>query len=68
VLLHFGAEDTHIGPEQIEAVREAHPEVTIYVYEGAEHGFNCDQRGSYNADAAKLAKERTLEFLKTHIA
>ncbi len=68
VLLHFGAEDTHIGPEQIEAVREAHPEVTIYVYEGAEHGFNCDQRGSYNADAAKLARERTLEFLRTHIA
>jgi carboxymethylenebutenolidase len=68
VLLHFGAEDTHIGPEQIEAVREAHPEVTIYVYEGAEHGFNCDARGSYNADAAKLARARSLEFLKANIA
>jgi carboxymethylenebutenolidase len=68
VLLHFGANDSHIGPEQIEAVREAHPEVTIYVYEGAEHGFNCDQRGSYNPEAAKLARERTLEFLRTHIA
>jgi carboxymethylenebutenolidase len=68
VMLHFGAEDTHIGPEQIEAVREAHPNVEIFVYEGAEHGFNCDQRGSYNPEAAKLAKERTLEFLRTHIA
>ena len=68
VLLHFGGADTHIGPEQIEAVRSAHPEVTIYVYEGAEHGFNCDQRGSYNPEAAKLARERSLEFLKTHIA
>jgi carboxymethylenebutenolidase len=68
VLLHFGADDSHIGPEQIEAVRTAHPEVTIYVYEGAEHGFNCDQRGSYNPAAAKLARERSLEFLKTHIA
>ncbi len=68
VMLHFGGKDTHIGPEQIEAVREAHPEVTIWVYEDAEHGFNCDQRGSYNAAASKLARERTLEFLRTHIA
>jgi carboxymethylenebutenolidase len=68
VLLHFGADDSHIGVDQIDAVREAHPEVTIYVYEGADHGFNCDQRGSYNPEAAKLAKARTLEFLKTHIA
>jgi carboxymethylenebutenolidase len=68
VLLHFGGDDSHIGPEQIDAVRTAHPEVTIYVYEGAEHGFNCDQRGSYNPAAAKLARSRSLEFLKTHIA
>jgi carboxymethylenebutenolidase len=68
VLLHFGAKDTHIGPEQVEAVREAHPEVTIYVYDEAEHGFNCDQRSSYNPEASKLAMERTLEFLRTHIA
>ncbi len=68
VLLHFGADDSHIGPEQIEAVRSAHPEVTIYVYEGAEHGFNCDQRGSYNPAAAKLARGRSLEFLKKYIA
>ena len=67
VLLHFGGADTHIGPEQIEAVRSAHSEVTIYVYDGAEHGFNCDQRSSFNPDAAKLARERSLEFLKTHI-
>jgi carboxymethylenebutenolidase len=68
VLLHFGAADTHIGPEQIEAVRSAHPDVTIYVYDGAEHGFNCDQRSSYKPDAAKSARERSLEFLKKHIA
>jgi carboxymethylenebutenolidase len=68
VLLNFGADDSHIGSEQIEAVREAHPEVTIFVYEGAEHGFNCDQRGSYNPAAAKLARERSLAFLKANIA
>jgi carboxymethylenebutenolidase len=68
VMLHFGADDDHIGKDQIDAVREAHPEVEIFMYEGAGHGFNCDARGSYNPTAAKLARQRSLEFLKTHIA
>ena len=68
VMLHFGGKDSHIGMEQVEAVRAAHPEVTIYVYPDAEHGFNCDVRASYNPEAAALARERTLEFLKTHIS
>ena len=68
VLLHFGADDTHIGPEQIEAVRSAHPEVEIFLYEGAEHGFCCDARSAFNPSKASLAKERTLAFLKTHVA
>jgi carboxymethylenebutenolidase len=33
----------------------------------AGHGFNCDQRGSFNADSAKLARSRTLEFFAKHI-
>ncbi len=68
VMLHFGGKDTHIGPEQIEAVRAAHPEVTIYEYPEAEHGFNCDARGSYNPEAAKLARERTLAFLQANLS
>jgi carboxymethylenebutenolidase len=68
VLLHFGANDSHIGADQIDAVRAAHPDVPIYTYEGADHAFANVQRPSYKADAAKLARERSLEFLKTHIA
>ncbi len=68
VMLHFGAEDSHIGQDQVEAVRTAHPEVEIFVYEGAEHGFNCDARASYNPGAAALARERSVAFLKSHIA
>lgn len=68
VMLHIGAEDAHIGQDQIEAVRTAHPEVEIYVYDGAGHGFSCDARASYNPQAAALARERTLAFLKTHVA
>ena len=68
VLLHFGAEDTHIGQEQIEAVRSAHPEVEIFVYKNAGHGFGCHARLSFQPEAAALARQRTLEFLRTHIA
>ena len=68
VMLHIGAEDTHIRSDQIDAVRAAHPEVEIYLYEGAGHGFNCDARASYNRTAAALARERTLAFLRTHVA
>lgn len=68
VMLHFGADDSHIGPDQVEAVREAHPEVELFVYAGAEHGFNCDARASFNSKQASIARQRTLEFVRTHIA
>jgi carboxymethylenebutenolidase len=68
VMLHFGGNDSHIGKDQIDAVRSAHPEVEIYIYDGAGHGFNCDARSAFYPAAAALARERTLSFLKTHIA
>ncbi len=68
VMLHFGGSDSHIGLDQVEAVRRAHAEVEIYMYDGAQHGFNCDARASYKADAAALARERTMAFLKAHLA
>ncbi len=68
VQLHFGGTDTHIGPDQIEAVRSAHPEVEIYVYAAAGHGFSCNARSSFSPDAAELALQRTLAFLRTHLA
>jgi carboxymethylenebutenolidase len=52
----------------VEAVRSAHQEVEIFVYPGAGHGFNCDARSSYHAPSSALARKRTLEFLKTHVA
>jgi carboxymethylenebutenolidase len=47
-------------------VQAANPEVPVFWYD-AGHGFNCNDRASYNAEAAKLAKERSLEFLKKHL-
>ena len=66
VLAHFGSKDHWISLESVEAFKKAHPEVEVHVYE-ADHGFNCDQRGSYDAAAAKLAKERTLAFFVDHV-
>ena len=70
VMIHFGGADGHIGQDQIDAVRNAHSEdeVEVFIYEGAEHAFANPDRPSYKADATKLARERSLEFLKTHIA
>jgi carboxymethylenebutenolidase len=68
VQLHFGAADDHIGKDQIDAVRTAHPEVEIHLYEGAGHAFANPDRPSYVEAAARLARERTLAFLKANIA
>jgi carboxymethylenebutenolidase len=68
VMLHFGADDTHIGRDQIDAVRKAHPEVQVFLYDGAGHAFNRDVGQSFSPAAAKLARERTLEFLKANLA
>ena len=67
VQLHFGKLDTHIPAEQVKMVQAAHPDVEIYWYEGAEHGFNCDMRASYNAEASALARIRAVAFLKEHL-
>lgn len=66
VLAHFGDQDHWIPLESVEAFKKAHPEVEVHVYH-ANHGFNCDQRGSWNAEAAKLARERTLAFFGKHV-
>ncbi|MFK7913754.1 MAG: dienelactone hydrolase family protein [Pseudomonadales bacterium] len=61
VIAHFGEQDEHIPMADVKAFEAAQPAVTVYAY-AADHGFNCDHRGSYNATAASQAKARTLEF------
>ena len=67
IILHFGLHDDHIPKSVIdEKVHAAYPEIPIFWYE-AGHGFNCNDRASYNAEASKLARERSLEFLKKQL-
>lgn len=67
VMVHFGEKDHLISMESVEAFKKAHPEVEVHVYQ-AGHGFHCDQRGSYDAASAKLARERSLAFFAKHLA
>jgi len=67
VLAHFGETDHAIPLADVDKLRAAHPSgVEVHVYP-AGHGFNCDERGSYDAKSAKIARERTVAFLKAHL-
>jgi carboxymethylenebutenolidase len=66
-MCHFGELDQSPTLEQSKAIARAHPEITAHFYPGAAHGFNCDQRASFNPAASKLARERTLEFFRKHL-
>ena len=58
-IMHFGALDAHIPMADVDKVKTSHPELPVYVYD-ADHGFNCDQRGSYDEPASQQALSRTL--------
>jgi carboxymethylenebutenolidase len=68
VMYHYGSEDRSIPLSDVERIRAAHPQAPLHVYQGAGHGFNCEQRDSYDAPAAALARTRTLDFLARYVA
>ena len=67
VMFHWGETDASIPLDKAKEVAAAHKDQVHHFYPGAGHGFNCDQRGSYDAASAKLARQRTLEFLARHV-
>jgi carboxymethylenebutenolidase len=67
VQLHFGSEDAGIPLSSVEEIKQKRPDLDVYIYEGAAHGFNCDERASYHKDAAALAWGRTQEFLAKNL-
>ena len=66
VIMHFGELDAHIPMSDVDTVKAAQPDTPVYVY-NADHGFNCDHRASYDADAAATAKERTLAHFAANL-
>jgi carboxymethylenebutenolidase len=62
VQYHFGEKDPHIPLSDVDKIRAADPNGIFHLYP-ADHGFNCDERSTYDAASAALARERTLHFL-----
>ena len=65
---HYGALDAHIPSAAVDSVKQrfAGKDAQVHVYPGADHGFNCTDRASYNQAASALAHGRTLTFLGEH--
>jgi carboxymethylenebutenolidase len=65
--LHFGDKDASIPLPDIETIRAKRPDVEIHVYPGAQHGFHCDERASYDKASADIAWPRSMAFFAKHL-
>lgn len=66
-MLHFGEKDAGIPLTDVDTIHAKRPDVEIHVYPGAQHGFNCDMRASYDKPSADLAWQRTFAFFTKHL-
>lgn len=66
VIAHYGERDPMIPVDSVKKLAAAHPTQTVHLY-AADHGFNCDHRGSFDSPSAKLARERTLAFFRKQL-
>jgi carboxymethylenebutenolidase len=64
IVYHFGDQDHAIPMADVQKIMSAYPDAQVYVYQGAGHGFNCDERASYSAPDARVAFGRSIEFLR----
>lgn len=67
VQFHFGELDKSIPLADVELIRAAQPGVEIFVYDGAGHGFACEERPVYNEADTALAEKRSLDFFARHL-
>ena len=67
VMYHFGEKDPHIPMSDVDRIRAADPNGVFHLYP-ADHGFNCEDRATYDAASAQLAHERSLAFIAQRFA
>lgn len=69
VMLHFGEDDPGIPVSEVEKFRAAvdPAKVQVFSYVGAGHAFNRDGNAAFHAPSAKIARDRTLAFLREHV-
>ena len=61
VILHFGRKDASIPLPVVDAIAERHPDIPVHLYQ-AGHGFASDRGADFDAEAAGLARLRTLQL------
>jgi carboxymethylenebutenolidase len=64
IMYHIGDQDHSIPLPDIDKIKETYRDSPLHVYQGAAHGFNCDERSSYSATDARVAFERSIAFLR----
>jgi carboxymethylenebutenolidase len=68
----FGAEDPHIPLEEVDSIREAVSvapvDTEVHTFEGAGHGFHCDDRPAFEPTASAAAWALTLQWLDRHLS
>jgi len=70
LLLHIAAEDKFVpkaAQEKVIGALEPRPEVTLFRYEGVDHAFARRGSGTYVAETAEVADNRTQTFLDEHL-
>lgn len=65
--LHFGEKDAGIPLTDVETVKAKRPDVEVFIYPGAQHGFHCDERASYDKASADIAWPRSMQFFAKHL-
>jgi carboxymethylenebutenolidase len=66
-MAHLSDQDDYVPMDGVAALQKAYPQATVHLY-AAKHGFNCDERASYDPASADLARQRTLAFFDQHLA
>ncbi len=67
-LLHFAEDDREIPPEKVIQFRSLRPDLSAFSYPGVGHGFDCEDRDSYDSESARTALDRTLTFVSQYVA
>ena len=65
--LHFGEKDSGIPLSDVDTIKSKRPEIEVFIYPNAQHGFHCDERASYDKASADIAWPRSLAFFGKHL-
>jgi carboxymethylenebutenolidase len=67
IMLHMGVDDRSFSPPKRERFAKVQPNAPFQWYPNTGHGFDNEKRYPQYAESAKLARQRTLDFLARHL-